>query len=144
MLAAVFRPPRQVLLSMYHPLNVYRQVDIKARVASATPPELVVMLLEGALTAVVEAKGHMAHRRILERGTAISKATSILAALSENLNMETGGLVAQRLRGLYNHMIWRLHLAHLKNDAAILDEAGNQLVALKGTWTSVGAPSRQP
>jgi len=122
---------------MYHPLNAYKQVDVKARMAAATPPELVVMLLEGAMVAVVDAKCHLAHHRILERGNAITKATSILRSLGENLNMETGGPVAASLREGYHHLVRRLHLAHIRKDMAILEEVEKQLVALKGAWASV-------
>jgi flagellar protein FliS len=94
------------------------------------------MLLEGALMAIAEAKGHMADRRILERGHAVSKAASILGGLSGNLNMEAGGPVALRLRRVYRHLIWRLHLSHLRNDPSILDEVGERLIVLKGAWLS--------
>ncbi len=122
---------------MYNRLSAYKQVDVKTRVASAAPQELVIMLLEGALTAIAEAKGHMADRRILERGNAISKAASILGGLSENLNMETGGPAALHLWEVYRHLIWRLHLSHLRNDPAMLDEVGEELIVLKRAWLSV-------
>src|SRR5580658_6251130 len=79
--------------------------SLEARVLSATPLELVVILYDEAIQAVRAARTHLASKNIHARGRAVSKAVSILLELSRSLNFEAGDReLSKRLAGVYEFM----------------------------------------
>ena len=130
--------------SMGNGASAYAKVGIETGVSSASPHTLVVMLYEGALTALTIAEHHMKSGHIAEKGLAISKAIMIIdSGLRASLNSEAGGEIALNLDALYAYMSGRLIQANLKNDAKILNEVVGLLRDLKNAWESI-APSRAP
>ena len=48
--------------------NSYQNNQLEAKAASASPTELIVMLIDGFNDNLIKAKGHMANKRIYEKG----------------------------------------------------------------------------
>lgn len=125
------------------PAQAYQRVGLETSLESADPHKLVVLLFEGAMSAIVAARTHMRDQRIAEKGMAISKAIDIiLNGLHASLNREAGGELAERLAALYDYMADRLLVANLNNDPAVLDEVHGLLSTLHGAWLEIGEPSR--
>jgi flagellar secretion chaperone FliS len=117
-------------------LQAYNRVSLETRVASADPHQLILMLFEGARLAVALAKSHMARGDIAAKGQAISKAISIIdEGLKASLDVEAGGLMAERLFELYDYMSRRLVAANLENRPDLLDEVAGLLGELHGAWS---------
>jgi flagellar protein FliS len=108
-------------------------------VLAANPHRLIVMLFEGALSAISLASKHMETGNVEEKGKAIGKATNIImSGLCAALNMEAGGEIATNLYELYHYMARRLLQANIHNDAAILDEVRRLLLEIKEAWDTIG------
>ncbi|GAB2182507.1 flagellar export chaperone FliS [Denitratisoma sp. agr-D3] len=123
---------------MNNPTGAYRKAGVETKVETATPHELVVMLYEGALTAIMKAGVHIQEGNIAEKGKDIGQAIDIIdAGLRACLNYQTGGEIAERLGALYEYMCNRLLHANLHNDQAALTEVGNLLRELKGAWEEI-------
>jgi len=121
------------------PTQAYQRVSIETSLESANPHKLVVLLFEGAMTAVVTAKNHLREKHIAEKGMAVSKAIDIiLNGLRASLNQEAGGELAERLAALYDYMSDRLLFANLNNDPAVLDEVLGLLSTLHSAWVEIG------
>lgn len=119
--------------------KAYANVGLETGVTTASPHQLITMLFDGALAAVVKAKFHMEQKDIEAKGKAISHAVLIIdSGLRGGLNLETGDL-AQTLDGLYSYMSQRLTLANLQNNTDLLDEVHSLLTELKSAWISIGA-----
>lgn len=119
--------------------EVYRQTQIQSR----SPLELVVMLYDGADTALRSA------REAIERGDreakrqAISRGLAILSELQSTLNVREGGEIALELDRLYSFAIARLIEGNAANAAAPVDEVLRVLGPLREAWTTLassGAP----
>ena len=119
--------------------GAYAKVGLETGVVAASPHKLIVMLFDGALTAVRAAVVHMAAREIEKKGAAISKAIDIVQnGLRASLDKKAGGQIADSLDALYAYMGERLLQANLTNDSAKLEEVIVLLADLKGAWEAIG------
>ncbi len=97
--------------------RAYQQIGLESAVMSANPHQLVTMLFDGALSALVRARLFLNEGRIAEKGEALSKAINIIDnGLKAGLNMEIEGPLSANLAALYDYMIRRLLHANLRND----------------------------
>lgn len=121
------------------PTAAYAQVSTDIAVETADPHRLILMLFDGARTAIVMARAHMERNETAQKGVAISKAVDIIAnGLAASLNIKEGGELAERLAALYEYICQRLIWANLKNSLAALDEASGLLGELESAWASIG------
>ena len=126
------------------PTDVYQQVSNEIAAETADPHRLILMLFEGAQTAILMGRMHMEQNRVAEKGIAISKAIDIITnGLLASLDTTGGGEIAERLAALYEYISHRLLWANLKNDLAALDEAKSLLGELHSAWGII-APSAGP
>ena len=115
----------------------YVAVGAQTGVMSASPHQLIEMLLEGAISKIAMAKGAMQREQIEQKGELITKASSIIMGLRSSLDMEAGGEVAQNLDELYGYMAQRLLDAHINNEISALDEVSNLLREIKHGWDAI-------
>ncbi|RTL57759.1 MAG: flagellar export chaperone FliS [Rhodocyclaceae bacterium] len=125
---------------MNNPAGAYRKAGVETKVETATPHELVIMLYEGALTAIMAAGVQIQEQKITEKGQSIGRAIDIIdGGLKACLDYQAGGEIAERLGALYEYMCNRLLHANLHNDLAALDEVAKLLRELKGAWEEIAA-----
>ncbi len=115
----------------------YSKVGMETGVASADPHRLVLMLFEGAITAITFAKVEMQRQNYSAKGEGISKAISIIGELDGSLNFEAGGTLAENLRNLYEFMSIQLVEANLQNNEKRLDQVIQLLTELKLGWVGI-------
>ncbi|MDX9768702.1 MAG: flagellar export chaperone FliS [Ectothiorhodospiraceae bacterium] len=124
--------------SLSNPRMAYNQVGVEARVASADPHQLILMLFDGALMSVSTANHQIDMGDTAGKGQSISRAIDIIGnGLKVSLDLEAGGELAQRLYALYDYMCARLLHANSQNDKAALDEVAHLLGELKGAWEDI-------
>jgi flagellar protein FliS len=112
---------------------------------AASPHKLILMLLEGAMTAIASAAVHMQAREIEKKGNAISKAIMIIEnGMRASLDKSAGGEIAASLDSLYDYMGRRLMMANLNNDPAILKEVHGLLADIKSAWDEIGSKANAP
>jgi len=126
-----------------NPTAAYAQVGVESSVNSADPHRLILLLFEGAATAMSLARLYMDQGDIAQRGSNISKAIDIIAnGLKASLDLEAGGKLAERLYALYEYIVQRLLWANMKTDRAALEEAMYLLGEIHSAWAEI-APDRQ-
>lgn len=124
--------------SLSNPRMAYNQVGVEARVASADPHQLILMLFDGAMMSVSTASHQIDMGDTAGKGQSISRAIDIVGnGLKVSLDLEAGGELAQRLYALYDYMCARLLHANSQNDKAALDEVAHLLGELKGAWEDI-------
>ena len=116
---------------------------LEDRVLSAGPLELVHLLYRSCITAVGDARDHLAEGRILERARSISKACAVLMELTTSLDQERGGEISMRLAQLYDYMHRRLVDANFRQSDEGLDEVARLLTTLQEGWEEVAQNSRR-
>jgi flagellar protein FliS len=119
--------------------NKGAQAYLQTQVQSRTPVELVVMLYDGAITFLGQARDAMAAGDLLAKRHALSRGLAIVQELQHMLNMEAGGEVAERLDGLYTYILGRCYEANVRRDGAGLDESIKLLTPLRDAWAAVAA-----
>lgn len=128
---------------MRSPAESYAKVSVEVAVESSDPHRLILMLFDGAISAVSLARIHMNAGEIAQKGMAISKAIDLITnGLQASLDMTAGGDLAERLAALYEYMAQRLLIANLKNSVAALDEVSELLASLREAWAEI-APGKQ-
>src|SRR5438309_154698 len=97
-------------------VQAYAKVGLETSAVAASPHELIVMLFDGAMVALSNARGHMKAGRIADKGKSISHAIAIINdGLRACLDKKAGGGIANNLDGLYQYMTNRLLQANLSN-----------------------------
>jgi flagellar protein FliS len=125
---------------MNHPALTYRQLAVQ----SATPVGLVVMLYDGAISALQRAIGAIEAHDIEKRCAHLNRALAIIVYLEGVLNFETGGEVAQTLKRLYLHTRTCVLQASLKNSKEMLVPLIQQFSELREAWQQAEAKSPSP
>ncbi|SKA53039.1 flagellar export chaperone FliS [Enterovibrio nigricans] len=116
----------------------YQQVDLDAQAASASPHQLVVMLIDGLLNEIERTRGHIEAARLELKGTSIAKCMNILIGLDSALDMENGGEVADNLHQLYDFCQMELYQASLNNDLERLTNVERVMANIREGWMNFG------
>jgi flagellar protein FliS len=119
-------------------INAYATVGIETGVDGADPHALILMLYDGALLALADARYQMAQKNIAAKGQSISKAIMIIeSGLKISLDIKAGGKLGERLAALYDYMCDRLLRANLQNKVEIIEEVSGLLTELRGAWAQI-------
>ncbi|MGC0904303.1 flagellar export chaperone FliS [Pantoea agglomerans] len=122
--------------------KAYAKIGVESAVMSASQQQLVVMLFDGALSALIRARLFMQDGNIAGKGSSISKAINIIeAGLKEGLTENRGDELADNLLDLYNYMTRRLLHANLNNDVAAVEEVEGLLRNIADAWKEVVQPN---
>ena len=121
-------------------IDTYRRTEIQSR----TPLELVVMLYDGLLRYMAEAREATARCDIPTRRRAISRALAIVSELQSTLDMEAGGAIASSLDALYAFVTARLTEASFKQDPRPVDEAIRVVTTLREGWVGISTQGPPP
>lgn len=122
--------------------SVHKQY-ISTQVSTADRLQLVVMLYDGAITFLNQAKEKMAAQDASGKGLFIGKALDIIAELNASLNFQEGKEMAANLFHLYNFMTAHLTRANLNWDTAALDDVVKILTQLREAWEEVCQKSKR-
>lgn len=120
-----------------NPYERYRQT----RIQTASPLELVIMMYDGAIRFINQAKKVLAEKDYVTANKALQRAQDIIDELNISLNPEAGEIAAN-LRSLYVYINQRLIEANMKKDGKILDEVLQLLTTLRSSWTELQAAKR--
>lgn len=113
--------------------DAYRRTAVQ----SSSPLGLVVMLYDGAIRFVLEARDAIARNDVGGRTAAVSRALAIVAELQNTLNVKEGGEVAQELDRLYTYVSGRLLDVTSKADDAAAAEVHRLLTTLREGWSQI-------
>ena len=123
-------------------LGAYQSVAAHGGVAAADPHRLIVMLMDGALDRIAQARGCMEHGAAGDKNKLLSSATAILDELRFSLDLKAGGTIAANLDDLYDYLCRQLVKANLTNRTAILDEVTQLLNEIRSAWITLPAEAR--
>ena len=125
------------MVAMKNPYQTYSN----NAVTTASPGELTLMLYNGCLKFINQAKQAVADGNIEAKNTSIQKAQAIIQELMVTLNMEMA--VSENLMSLYDYLNRRLVEANIKNDTVILEEVEGFVTEFRDTWKEVIQKNRQ-
>lgn len=106
----------------------------KTQVTTASPEQLLIMLYDGALRFLGQARSAIGQGEGLVKREALSKAMAIIAYLAETLDHEAGWNSSEELDALYAYMVKELTRVNLQEDLKALGVVEELLQGLRGTW----------
>ncbi|MCQ5364517.1 flagellar export chaperone FliS [Anoxybacillus salavatliensis] len=121
-------------------MNPYQSYQTNA-VQTASPGELTLMLYNGCLKFIAQAKKAIEEKDIEGRNTNLLKAQKIIQELMVTLNMEYE--VAKSMMTMYDYIYRRLVEANIKSDLTILEEVEGYVKEFRDTWKQVIQLNRQ-
>jgi flagellar protein FliS len=121
-----------------------RHAYLEGRILSADPLELVRILYEEALDAVISARAHLGAGDIAARSRQITRAQLILLELESSLDHQRGGELSANLSKLYDYMSARLTSANLEQREEPLCEVERLLMTLLEGWRGCRPPAETP
>jgi flagellar secretion chaperone FliS len=119
------------------PSNIYQQVEV----ATANNLRLVVMLYDGAIRFLSQAKVEITNRNLVGKAVSIDRALAIVSELQSTLEIEEGGEIAHSLNRIYNYMNERILDGSAKLDCQPLDEVIKLLRILNSAWSEIARKS---
>ncbi|MGQ9452578.1 flagellar export chaperone FliS [Leclercia sp. TB492] len=122
--------------------QAYAKIEVESAVMSASQQQLIIMLFDGALSALVRARLFLQDGNIPAKGQALSKAINIIEnGLKLGLDEDNGDELTQNLIGLYAYMVRRLLQANVRNDVSAIEEVENLLRNIADGWKeAAGSP----
>jgi len=111
--------------------SAYRKTEL---VTSDDPKKLILMLYDGAIRFLEQARAGVLSGDIRRRGENLSRVLAIIGELNACLNMDAGGETAEFLRGLYMYMLTELPKVSLDNNIETVDKSMRYLKELKKLW----------
>ena len=116
---------------------IYQQNSALGGVEGADAHQLISMLLDGAISRVIQAQGHLMHGDVAAKGRSISGAVAIVGELRNSLDHKVDRALSERLESLYEYVSRRLLFAQLNNDPAALDEVMKLLTPVRDGWQGI-------
>ncbi|MBT1443053.1 flagellar export chaperone FliS [Shewanella sp. JM162201] len=120
-------------------LQSYRKVSLESEIAVASPHRIIQLMFAGALERLAQSRYAIEQNDLQSKGVYIGKAIGIITALSNSLNMDSGGEIAKNLSDLYDFVLRRISVANLNNDPQAIDDAMAILRDIKEGWDAIPA-----
>lgn len=123
--------------------QAYAKVGVESAVMSASSDQLITLLFDGALSALVRARLFLQDGNIVKKGESLSKAINIIDnGLKVGLEEDSEDELTRNLYSLYRYMVHRLLRANLDNDVTIIEEVETLLRNIADAWKEVsGSPA---
>lgn len=122
-------------------LAAYQMVATHGGVAAADPHRLILLLLDGALARIAQARGCSERGAVADRITHLNRTLAIVGELRASLD-PAGGVIAGNLDNLYEFMTRQILLAHVDPRPEILDGVTALLQEIRSAWILIPADAR--
>ena len=124
--------------------NQYKSIELQTRIDTASPHELIELLLQGARSHIATAQGNIQRNQIKDKGEHIGKAISIVEGLKSSLNQDQGGEIAINLLKIYDYIQHILLKANLNNDEDLLAQSNMLLAEIHQAWQAINSSTEPP
>jgi flagellar protein FliS len=110
-------------------------------IAASKPEELTLMLYNGLVRFITQAKKAIEDKNIAESHRNLIRAQDILVEFQASLDMRVA--ISKNLFSLYDYMYHRLVEANLKKDSAITEEVLAMAIQFRDIWDQVIKKARE-
>ncbi len=115
----------------------YRETAVK----TANPLQLVVILYDGAIQALQEAREHIRRKDIGNRARCLNRSVAFISELQASLNFDSSSTIADSLNRLYDFMKQGIFKAGLEQRVEPLDQVIGLLENLRSAWGELASQS---
>jgi flagellar protein FliS len=104
------------------------------QIQTASAEQVLVMLYDGAIRFIRQAGQALEEGDRVLKLKKISRAVAIITELSNSLDFEKGGEIAENLDGLYWYMVRELTNPNAEDEFKAMEVSENILLELRGAW----------
>jgi flagellar protein FliS len=130
-------------MNTYSPTAVAMQYR-QTQVLTTSGVQLIVLLYDSAIQAIELAGDGIVRSHQPDKARFLGRAVAIVGELSNVLDFERGGEIAQSLYRVYDYMLSEFTQANLRNDASRLDGPLRCLKEMRGAWHTIAQQQEQP
>lgn len=113
------------------------QAYFETQINTTSQGNLLLMLYDGAIKFLHQAKDKIVAKDYAGKGILISKAMDVISELDGSLNVNKGGELAEKMHGLYFYCNTRLLKANLDMDTQLVDEVIKILGGLRSAYAQI-------
>jgi flagellar protein FliS len=117
-------------------VSAYQSVAAHGGVAAADPHQLIMLLLDGALARIVQARACNARAQSHERNRHLERAVAIVGELRASLDLSYGAL-SGNLDDLYDFVSRQLLVGQLSSDVQPLEISASILQEIRSAWSAL-------
>ncbi|KNZ70115.1 flagellar protein FliS [Thermincola ferriacetica] len=121
-----------------NPYSQYKQISVQ----TASPEQLVVMLYDGAIKFLHQAREAVFRKNMEDANKYIGKTQDIINELMVSLDLSVGE-IAFNLRNIYDYWNRRLVQANIKKDPDIITEVLGQVQELREVWAEAAVKCKE-
>ncbi|WP_076419623.1 flagellar export chaperone FliS [Colwellia sp. UCD-KL20] len=124
-------------------LQAYKKVNIDSNILASDPHKIIVMMFDGVLQSMSQAKGAIERKDFALKSTSMTKSINILNALRNSLDFTSEPVISQRFDDLYAYCIDQLHGISVNLNAEGIDEVISLLKPLRDAWFDMPEESKK-
>lgn len=124
-------------------LQAYKKVNIDSNILASDPHKIIVMMFDGVLQSISQAKGAIERKDLALKSTSMTKSINILNALRNSLDFTSEPEISKRFDDLYAYCIDQLNDISLTLNAEGIDEVFNLLKPLRDAWFDMPEESKK-
>ncbi|CAK7008497.1 MAG: hypothetical protein DELT_00345 [Desulfovibrio sp.] len=109
----------------------------ETQVTTTSPGQVLILLYDGAIKFLNQAKEKMEAKDYAGKGMLISSAIDVINELASSLNAEKGGELAANLSELYFYCNKRLFMANSRMDPGMIDEVIKILSGIRSAYAQI-------
>lgn len=114
-----------------------KQAYVQTQFTTVNQGELLLMLYDGTLKFLAQARERILAKDVAGKGQFISKALDVITELTASINQEVGGELARNLHQLYLICSAKLLRVNLTQDLTLLDEVSSILSGLRSAYAQI-------
>ncbi|WP_448546796.1 flagellar export chaperone FliS [Thalassotalea fusca] len=124
-------------------LKAYKKVNIESSILSANPHQIIVMMYDGLLESIAQAKGAIERKDLDTKSKLMTKSVNILTALINALDKESQPEISANFENLYSACIVILNNVNVTLETAGLDEVQTYIKPLRDAWRDMPMEAKQ-
>lgn len=124
-------------------LQTYKKVNLESGVLSSDPHKIILMMFDGALASIAEAKGAIERKDLQRKSELLTKAINIFYALRDSLDKNSEPEISENFDNLYSYCIDNLIELSISLDINGLDEIINFIKPLRDAWSQMSETDKQ-
>jgi len=128
---------------MRNNLKAYKKVNVDSALLASDPHQVILMMFDGALSAIAEAKGAIERKDMELKSKSLTKAINIFTALQDSLDVESQPEISQHFSGLYSYCISQLIELSISQNIDGLDEIINLVKPIQEAWSQMPEEAKQ-
>ena len=124
-------------------LKAYKKVNIESSILSADPHQVIVMMYDGLLESIAQAKGAIERKDLDNKSRLMTKAVNILTALQNALDKDSQPEISNNFDVLYTHCINILNDVNVSLETKGLDDVHSFIKPLRDAWKEIPAEEKE-